>query len=41
METQGVREGRLPRESSRIIAFYPSCVTRNLRSPYVFFNVGL
>lgn len=41
MQARGVREGRLPRESSRIVAFKPSRVTRNSRSPCVFFNVGL
>ena len=41
MQARGVREGRLPRESSRIVAFKPSRVTRNSRSPSVFFNVGL
>lgn len=40
MQARGVREGRLPRESSRIVAFKPSRVTRNSRSPCVFFNVG-
>ena len=41
MQARGVRVGRLPRESSRIVAFKPSRVTRNSRSPCVFFNVGL
>ena len=41
MQTRGVREGRLPRESGRIVASKPSRVIRNSRSPCVFFNVGL
>ena len=39
--TRGEREGRLSRKSRQTVVFKPSRVTRNSRSPCVFFNVGL